>query len=457
MVFLVLMTHSALSESKTATGVLSFELPPNANATGCNLFLSDDGAYYDSELNKKIEYDTNYTFSLFFKKNELNVDANAYLKLELIFYGSQDINYASSASKVIYAVDDTSVGNLTYVGKDLDSIDNSTIFTFKTTFSLPQYSRFAMERIFTDLTCSQINKSKILEMNAYIYDDAELSSLSHINSIYINYSTGAKVNVTINNTSNQNIVVANSVAMAGQPYYLNVTRPLGYAVSMNIQGIGSYSTNDIDGKTIIYTMRPTNDFTITLNEPNIRQFGIRLRSGDESFTSDFQTSISYTILDGTFNLPIPTGRSESILFLGWTSSVNNDDSYNFDTPQKIVTILEGTLQDLQFTANWTRDTSQCEFSYLGSSNLCNIMWAFGETQPSVTDEVWQSLTSDASLNYVTIYLPNNINLYFINLETNVTYLIDNRSEEFELENVNGISNIVTFTISTSTSIRISMI
>ena len=69
-------------------------------------------------------------------------------------------------------------------------------------------------------------------------------------------------------------------------------------------------------------------------------------------TNSENNPASYTVEDPTFSLAVPTRKGYA--FVGWTGS-------NGDTPQKTVTITQGTTEDLTYTAHWEARTYTVSF------------------------------------------------------------------------------------------------
>ena len=97
-----------------------------------------------------------------------------------------------------------------------------------------------------------------------------------------------------------------------------------------------------------YTVSATNTGTLTVNEAGQTVYNITYNLGGGTGTNP----TSYTINTNTFTLNEPT--KEGYAFTGWTGS-------NGNTPQKTVTITQGSTGDKTYTANW--ETKNYTISY----------------------------------------------------------------------------------------------
>ena len=267
-------TYGALKDSKTATGVISFSLPPTSSATGFNLFLSSDAVYAgDSASTNIVTTNTNNTFEIFLKKNASNVSANAYFKLTFTFYGSQDITYNGN-STYFKTINNTNEALLSYQSKDTTSVTNSTVFTFKTNASLSNYSRVFLDPIIAGFSCSSAHSSNTLEISAYIYNDSGLTTLSSSNSTLCKYLSGAIYSVALTTNSDKCIADGRMLAFEGTTYTFDVTTQTGYEpvvtglptgyTSKNFGNVTTYIISQISSNLDLTISSTTAVVTITL-------------------------------------------------------------------------------------------------------------------------------------------------------------------------------------------------
>ena len=392
-------TYGALKDSKTATGVLSFSLPPTASATGFNLLLSDGEVYAGNTTSAdRITNDTNNSFVIFLKKNANNADANAYFKLTFTFYGSQDITYNGN-NTYFKNLNNANDALLSFQSRDTTTLINSAIFTFTTNASLSNYTKLVLDPILAGFSCTSVNCSNVLEINAYIYNDSAMTTQSSSSSTFCKYSSGKTYAIDlISNTDKCTIVSGANTAIERSTYSFSITTRAGYKPT--ITGLPTNCTTSSFGNLTIFTIA---EMSTNLN--------ISISSTPITYTITFNTnggnslpSQTYTIETETFTLPTPT--KSGYTFTGWTGS-------NGTTPQTSVSISQGTIGDKSYTANWEEvQRYRITFDDNGTGGLTYLYYAIGTSNPNQDDKsLWTRLTDDTSLTSASVLVPEGMNLY----------------------------------------------
>lgn len=185
------------------------------------------------------------------------------------------------------------------------------------------------------------------------------------NSITLNFKNKLtlkdKINLTYLNASNEEETKVVD--------YGTLTSTLNHVEKENYDFVGWFDENDNKVESV------TEDVKLT---PKYKAEEFKITYTLNGGTADNVTS--YTKETATFTLVKP--KRTGFIFIGWTGS-------NGDTPQKDVTITQGTTGDKTYTANWVEGTVEINDEYIHPSDE-PYSW-FGHNNPG-----WES--SSANLN-----------------------------------------------------------
>jgi len=375
------ITFSSLQNSKTATGVISFSLPPNVDMTNFNLFITNSGNTYvgdvavDSQL---LTEDTCKTFNMFLTKAVSgDVDSSAYIKLDLIFYGTNAITYNGSSYAFTDKNGDLLSQTLTYLSTS--TTNGNVIVSFKSSSAVPQYASIFLDKILSGLSCSQTLSRRVLEIKASTSYQSDFSGSTDSSSIFINYSTAS--NVEVSTPTNQTNYSLSNIKVNGSSVGDLSQVPFGSTMTFDVVMTAGYDANEPlvtitygnnvselsyqskDNKTYTYSLQVSNSFDISV-EPVPNTYTIQFNgNGNTSGTMGnilCEYGKTYTLSSNTFvkaynityNQNYSGGTNSTITasctFNGWTGS--NGSSYGNKASISNLTTTNGDI--FVMTANW---------------------------------------------------------------------------------------------------------
>ena len=194
----------------------------------------------------------------------------------------------------------------------------------------------------------------------------------------------ANQSTSINITSNTSLIakfelITKNITYSGTQGATN-SNPTTYDITDEIISLKPLTLPHYDfkgwysnGQPITYIDCSTlKDYNLTaVFSPTIYTITYNLNNGQ--FSSDPRST--YTIESSTFTLPTPTRQHYT--FKGWTEN-------GITTPQKVVTISNGSYGNLTFTAQWEEETFDITFVVDGKSSTYSYTYGATPTYPNGT-------------------------------------------------------------------------
>ena len=386
-VFLMLATlfvglsYSALTSSKTATGVISFSIPPNVDMTNFNLLITNKGETfvgYEANDSNKLSSTSKKTFNMFLTNASNSASTSAYIKLDLIFYGVSDMTYiGSTAINFIDKSGNQLTQTLSYISTS--ATEGNTTISFKSSGEVPQYSSLFLDKVLCGLSCSATYDIRVLEIRATTAYETDFSGSVDSSSMFVNYITQLNVAVTTPTTqtnyaisnikSNGNAVVNLGQVELGSTLSFSVVMQAGYDESSPVVSItNSAGTSEInystkESSTYNYLLTLTDNISISVvptpNTYYIAFDGNGSTSGSmSSMTCEYGKSYNITTnafvkqyrLTYNYNYTGATLSRYSVgsTFNGWSGS--NGNSYSNEESISNLTTTNGAT--ITLTAQW---------------------------------------------------------------------------------------------------------
>ena len=172
------LSLSMLSDSKTATGVISIEMPPTLSVTSGNLYydMSNSTMYLDESLTDAISVSTN-KFAKIVLTDTASLNS-AYVKIELSLLGQSNVLTIDSASSVVFSDNTT-----------MTSKDENGIITLTSNRAVEKYSYLFLDAVFSKL--------KIKDTVTDIIDNATMQVLVTV-SLNSNFSNNKTISLYYN-------------------------------------------------------------------------------------------------------------------------------------------------------------------------------------------------------------------------------------------------------------------
>ena len=247
MMFLVMlvvgMTYGLLSDSKTATGVISIEMPPTASVGSGNLYydIASSTMYLgDDNASNAMSANTNKSAKVIL--TDTASSTSAYVKIELSLLGQENILNFDSTSPVVFSDNTTMVS----------SVQNGVITL--TSGAVAEYSYLFLDTIFSKVRLSTEIVNASMQVQITVSLNQDFSNVK-TTAIYYNFNS-SKMEVTVTLPSGEGYIATaiTQNAIVGQEYEFTITLNANYnntPPTVTVNGQILQSTN-ISGNVYTY-------------------------------------------------------------------------------------------------------------------------------------------------------------------------------------------------------------
>ena len=191
-------TYSAFSSSKTATGVISFSLPPNADMSNYNLYINNDTVYageMESEGNA-LTTATRKTFNLILTDASQIDSKSAYVQLELTFIGASSGDFTYNGASGLKFIDKTGAETtVTLNYTSTNTSDDGVVMSFVSSGLVAQFASIFLDKVLCGLQSNIVTSNRLLRIKASTSYNSDFSSASS-STLFVNYSATNAVSVT---------------------------------------------------------------------------------------------------------------------------------------------------------------------------------------------------------------------------------------------------------------------
>ena len=247
MMFLVMlvvgMTYGLLSDSKTATGVISIEMPPTASVGSGNLYydIASSTMYLgDDNASNAMSANTNKSAKVIL--TDTASSTSAYVKIELSLLGQENILNFDSTSPVVFS-DNTAMTS---------SVQNGVITL--TSGAVAEYSYLFLDTIFSKVRLSTEIVNASMQVQITVSLNQDFSNVK-TTAIYYNFNS-SKLEATVTLPSGEGYIATaiTQNAIIGQEYEFTITLNANYnntPPTVTVNGQILQSTN-ISGNVYTY-------------------------------------------------------------------------------------------------------------------------------------------------------------------------------------------------------------
>ena len=247
MMFLVMlvvgMTYGLLSDSKTATGVISIEMPPTASVGSGNLYydIASSTMYLgDDNASNAMSANTNESAKVIL--TDTASSTSAYVKIELSLLGQENILNFDSTSPVVFSDNTTMVS----------SVQNGVITL--TSGAVAEYSYLFLDTIFSKVRLSTEIVNASMQVQITVSLNQDFSNVK-TTAIYYNFNS-SKMEVTVTLPSGEGYIATaiTQNEIVGQEYEFTITLNANYnntPPTVTVNGQILQSTN-ISGNVYTY-------------------------------------------------------------------------------------------------------------------------------------------------------------------------------------------------------------
>ena len=247
MMFLVMlvvgMTYGLLSDSKTATGVISIEMPPTISVGSGNLYydIASSTMYLgDDNASNAMSANTNKSAKVIL--TDTASSTSAYVKIELSLLGQENILNFDSTSPVVFS-DNTAMTS---------SVQNGVITL--TSGAVAEYSYLFLDTIFSKVRLSTEIVNASMQVQITVSLNQDFSNVK-TTAIYYNFNS-SKLEATVTLPSGEGYIATaiTQNAIIGQEYEFTITLNANYnntPPTVTVNGQILQSTN-ISGNVYTY-------------------------------------------------------------------------------------------------------------------------------------------------------------------------------------------------------------